>query len=103
MVIDGSIACIFTVAYSDPLIWGEKKNEPALYIHRIVTNLLFRERGFVKIIFEWAKEYGRKLGKKFIRIDTWSDNQKLIDYYTECGFTFQGFTTPAISNELSIH
>lgn len=99
----GSIACIFSVAYSDPLIWGEKSSEPSLYIHRIVTNPLFRGRGFVKIIFAWAKEYGRKLGKKFIRMDTWADNQKLIDYYVESGFTFLGITTPGASKELPVH
>ncbi len=103
IVIDGSIACIFSVAYSDPLIWGEKSDEPALYIHRIVTNPIFRGRGFVKLIVEWAKEYGRKLGKRFIRMDTWADNQKLIDYYIECGFSFVGITTPAVSKELPVH
>lgn len=100
---DSEIACIFTIAHSDPLIWGEKANEPALYIHRIVTNPMFRGRGYVKAIIEWAKEFCRNSGKKFIRIDTWGDNQKLNDYYLGCGFTFKGTVTPQETDKLPKH
>ncbi len=75
----GEIACIFSIAFSDSLIWSEKDDEPSLYIHRIVTNPLFRKRGQVKAIVEWTKDYGSQLGKKFIRMDTWGDNLKLIE------------------------
>lgn len=98
------IACIFTIAHSDPLIWGNRADEePALYIHRIVTNPMFRGRGYVKTIIQWAKEYGLRLGKKFIRIDTWGDNQKLNDYYLGCGFTFIKTVTPQETNKLPKH
>ena len=33
-----------------------------------------------------------KNGKEFVRMDTWGDNQKLIDYYTNCGFSYMGLT-----------
>ena len=36
-------------------------------------------------------------------MDTWGDNQKLIDYYTECGFAFLGTITPTASNQLPKH
>src|SRR3954464_5867746 len=49
IMVDGTVACIFSVAYSDPLIWGKKDSEPALYIHRIVTNPIFRGQGYVKV------------------------------------------------------
>lgn len=103
IIIGGDIACIFSIAYSDPLIWGDKGHDPAIYIHRIVTNPLFRGRGFVKIIVEWAKEHSKTTGKKFIRMDTWADNQKLIDYYSECGFKCLGTNTPADTKALPVH
>jgi ribosomal protein S18 acetylase RimI-like enzyme len=103
IMLDGSVACIFSVAYSDPLIWGQRDSEPALYIHRIVTNPLFRGQGYVKIIVEWAKEYGRRIGKKYIRMDTWGDNQKLIDYYMKCGFAFVDIITPTNTAVLPKH
>ena len=27
-------------------------------------------------------------GKEFIRMDTWGDNPKLINYYINCGFSY---------------
>jgi ribosomal protein S18 acetylase RimI-like enzyme len=100
---DKEIACIFSIAYSDPLIWGDKSDEPSLYIHRIVTNPLFRGRGYVKLIIEWAKEFSCNSGKKFIRIDTWADNQKLNDYYQSCGFTLIKTVTPQDTGKLPKH
>ncbi|MGZ4038811.1 MAG: hypothetical protein ACXVPQ_13355 [Bacteroidia bacterium] len=36
---DTTIVCLFSVMYSDPVIWGEEKNkEPAVYLHRIAVN-----------------------------------------------------------------
>jgi GNAT superfamily N-acetyltransferase len=100
---DESVASIFTVAYSDPLIWGKRDSEPALYIHRIVTNPLFRGQGYVRVIVEWAKEYGRSIGKKYLRMDTWADNQKLIDYYMKFGFSFVEIITPTNTAVLPKH
>lgn len=103
IVIDGRLACIFSVTFTDPFIWREKSGEPAVYIHRIVTNPDFRGRKFVPKIVEWARGYAKSLGKKFIRMDTWGDNQKLIDYYAACGFEFLGVVTPAETPELPRH
>jgi ribosomal protein S18 acetylase RimI-like enzyme len=103
IVIDDRIACIFSIAFEDPFIWKEKSGEPAIYIHRIVTNPDFRGQKFVPKITEWAHGYVREIGKQFIRMDTWGDNQKLIDYYVACGFDFLGVITPENSADLPKH
>lgn len=103
IVIDEKIACIFSIAFEDPLIWKEKSAEPSIYIHRIVTNPEFRGQKFVPKITEWARGYARSIGKNFIRMDTWGDNQKLLDYYVSCGFEFLGVITPTKSAELPKH
>jgi hypothetical protein len=103
ILIDDRLACIFSVAFEDPFIWKEKSAEPAVYIHRIVTNPEFRGNKFVPKITLWSRGYARSIGKKFIRMDTWGDNQKLIDYYTECGFEFLGVITPTKSADLPKH
>jgi hypothetical protein len=103
ILVDERIACIFSIAYEDPLIWKEKGRDPAIYIHRIVTNPDFRGQRFVPKITDWACGYAKSIGKKFVRMDTWGDNQKLIDYYTECGFEFLGVVTPTITAELPKH
>src|SRR5215470_18681053 len=44
IVEDGRVACIYSLTYADPLIWGERGHDSAMYIHRIVTNPDFRGR-----------------------------------------------------------
>ncbi|HEY4965867.1 MAG TPA: GNAT family N-acetyltransferase, partial [Puia sp.] len=46
----------------------------------------FRGSGFMHSIIEWSRQYGKTNGKEFIRMDTWGDNPKLINYYVKCGF-----------------
>jgi len=103
IVIDEQIACIFAITFDDELIWGNKNNEPALYIHRIVTNPMFRGKHLVKIIIEWAKDFCKKHNKQFIRMDTWGDNESLTTYYQSCGFKFLGLTTLQKSEGLPKH
>ncbi len=103
IIIDDTIACVFAITYSDPFIWKEKDKDPSIYIHRIVTHDKFRGRNFVVEIIKWCKEHAKEKGKKFIRLDTWGDNPKLIDHYQKCGFTFLGIITPTPSMDLPKH
>lgn len=103
IVVDNQVACIFLVTFRDSLIWQERDNDESLYLHRIVTHSNFRGRGFVKDIVEWARQYAPTIGKKFIRLDTWGDNQKLIDYYLKHGFTFLGVTQVANTAAMPKH
>lgn len=98
-----NICCIFATAYNDPIIWGQKDEAPSIYLHRIVTNPVFRGKNYVLNIIDWAKEFGAKHQKKYIRIDTWGQNKKLVDYYIKCGFTFIGLTCPANTSALPSH
>ncbi len=98
-----TVACIFMTAYEDPFIWGEKNADPSVYIHRIVTHADWRGNNYTRKIIDWAQEHGRSLGKKFIRMDTWGDNQKLIDYYTGCGFHYLETVTPESTTDLPPH
>jgi DNA-binding MarR family transcriptional regulator/ribosomal protein S18 acetylase RimI-like enzyme len=87
-LVGGEVACIFAVSFSDAQFWGELDREPAIYLHRIVTNPAFRGGGYVGHIVDWAKPYAQQLGKAYVRLDTWGDNQKLIDYYVAHGFEY---------------
>ena len=102
-MVDGQIACIFVTTYSDPHIWGEKDADPSIYFHRIVTNPAFRGRRFVNEIVQWAKVYGKALGKRYLRLDTWSDNEKLKEVYLGCGFEYLGSAVPANPAALPKH
>jgi uncharacterized damage-inducible protein DinB/GNAT superfamily N-acetyltransferase len=90
ILLEGRLALIFSVTYEDPLIWDDKNADAAIYIHRIASDPLFRGRGFMKQIMAWAQGHARARGKNFIRMDTWADNQNLINYYVDCGFKCLG-------------
>lgn len=103
IILDGEIACVFCVAYSDPLIWGEKDKDPSIYLHRIVTNPKFRGKNFVVEIINWALEFGKNSGNKYLRMDTWGDNAKLREYYVKCGFNFLEVIKPKNPELLPAH
>lgn len=90
MLIDGELACIWAITWSDTQIWEEKDADPSIYIHRITTVPAFRGRHLVKEIVQWAKQYAKEHGKAYVRLDTVGENQKLIQHYEESGFTFLG-------------
>ena len=103
IMVDGEIACVFVINYDDPLIWKERNEDPSIYIHRIATNPTFRGSSFVKQIVEWAKGHAKETGKDFIRMDTTSGNDKLNNYYFNCGFTDKGITLIGNEEELPVH
>ncbi|MCF0054913.1 N-acetyltransferase [Dyadobacter sp. CY356] len=103
IMVDNQIACIFCTTFSDPSIWLEKNNDPAVYLHRIATRPAFRGMGFVKQIVAWTTAFALKNNKRFIRMDTGSGNDKLNNYYISCGFEYLGITTLSDTEGLPEH
>lgn len=91
-IVEGeTIACIFSVMYNDPVIWGpERDREPSVYLHRIAVNPSFKGKGIMRFIKDWALEHARQNGKKYVRMDTWGHNENLRKYYINCGFNYIG-------------
>lgn len=103
ILVNGTVAAIFAVTYSDPQIWPGKNDETAVYIHRIVTHPNFRGYGFVKVIIDWAKAHRKTTPLHYIRMDTWADNERLLQYYTGCGFNHVGNIKIAPNSGLPKH
>lgn len=83
-----NILCIFSIQHNDPFIWRSKDRNDAIYLHRIVVNPNFKgQRQFGKVL-NWAKQFSLQNNLKFIRMDTWADNKKIIEYYKSFGFAF---------------
>lgn len=97
------ILCYFSVAFSDPVIWGEMERGDALYLHRGVTNPAFRGLGLTRFIFEWARVMAKLIDRKYIRIDTWGSNTSLINYYTRSGFKHIGYKNMGEAPGLPAH
>lgn len=89
------ILCIFSIQYRDPLIWRARDQGDAIYLHRIVVNPKFRGQKQFQRVLDWAQQFSRQNNFKFIRMDTWADNFKIIDYYQSFGFEFiENYETP---------
>ena len=95
IVSDRVIAIVFSVCYTDPVIWREKENGDALYLHRIVVNPVFKGQKLFGKILEWSIAHAREKDLRFIRMDTWQANPNIVEYYKTFGFRFvENYTTP---------
>jgi len=103
ITVQDQIACVWATTFDDPLIWLERNQDSAVYIHRIATNPNFRGQNLVLKIVEWAKEYAKVNHKQFIRLDTVGENKKLIAYYQKCGFDFLGLSKLTNTADLPAH
>jgi ribosomal protein S18 acetylase RimI-like enzyme len=90
LIIDGEIACVWAITFSDAQIWEARNADTAVYIHRIATNPKFRGHNFVGHIVTWAKTFAMEQQLDYIRLDTIGDNTRLIKHYTNAGFDFLG-------------
>ncbi len=92
---EAGIAAAFSMAFNDPFIWRERDADDAIYLHRIVVNPDFKgQRQFQKIL-TWAKQEARTNGRSYVRMDTWADNENIINYYLGFGFrVVEKYTTP---------
>lgn len=98
----GEIAYLFSICYSDKLIWREKDRDDAIYLHRMVVNQKFKgQKNFGKVL-AWIREHCEGKSLRFIRMDTWADNPKIISYYKSFGFHIAGYFTTPDTEELPI-
>jgi ribosomal protein S18 acetylase RimI-like enzyme len=103
VVVDSAIAIVFSVRYSDKIIWRDLDTGNSIYLHRIVVNPAFKGQRLFGTILEWVIEHSKQKGLSSIRMDTWAANPTIIEYYKSFGFEFiENFTTPD-SEELPVH
>ena len=87
---DDTLAGFFSVALSDPLIWEAKEKGDAIYIHRMCINPACKGHRLAAWVLAWACDFAGDSGRQFVRMDTWADNPRLVDYYAACGFRLAG-------------
>lgn len=100
---DGDLAGYFSIALTDSLIWGDKEQGSAIYIHRMCVNPNRKGSNFTSEVLFWAYQHAFSLGRNFVRMDTWGDNKRLVEYYIRCGFRYIGDRRLGIVPELPPH
>ena len=103
IVIAERLACNWAITYEDKEIWGEKDNDDGVYVHRIAAHPDFRGNRFIDDIVQWAKQHAREKGRPFVRLDTVSDNTRLIEHYASAGFEFLGMLKLTNTATLPLH
>jgi GNAT superfamily N-acetyltransferase len=89
------VATLTTTDKYNADVWAESKcdlSESAVYVHRLVTARSHAGRGLGAEMIDWAGLRGSvEYGAKYIRIDVWTDNAALHEYYKRTGFVSCGF------------
>lgn len=89
MIWDGQTpaATVALDRHADPQLWTpEERAESALYLHRLIVQRVYAGQGLGAEIVGWACARAAEAGARWVRIDVWTDNQRLQDYYVALGF-----------------
>lgn len=103
IIMDSTIAMVFSVAYRDQVIWRELDKGESIYLHRIVINPEFKGQKLFGLVVDWSLNHVNDKGLRSIRMDTWAANSTIINYYKGFGFVVvENYTTPNTA-ELPVH
>ena len=103
VVTNSKTTIVFSVRYSDKIIWRNLDTGNSIYLHRIVVNPEFKGQRLFGSILERVVKHAREKGVRSIRMDTWAANPVIINYYKSFGFdVIENYTTPD-SEELPVH
>jgi GNAT superfamily N-acetyltransferase len=93
IVWDGHLAIATVTIHrrGDPALWTPAElNTEAVYLHRLVVRRSYAGDGLGAELINWAGQQGHRENPdaEYIRIDVWTDNYELHDYYVRQGFGF---------------
>jgi GNAT superfamily N-acetyltransferase len=85
------IATITYRQHGNQALWTEReRREPAVYVSRLIVTRNAAGLGIGAAMIDWAgQRAARDWGTQWIRIDVWTTNEALRDYYTKRGFRFR--------------
>ncbi|WP_149095468.1 GNAT family N-acetyltransferase [Paenibacillus terrae] len=80
----------------DRKLWelNEADSEPgtAVYLHRLVVDSDSTGKGLGRELMQWIEQGIHFTGKDRIRLDCIAGNDKLSEFYRQCGYTYIGET-----------
>jgi GNAT superfamily N-acetyltransferase len=90
----GSPAATITADPDDSPIWPrETMRDRAVYVSRLVVNRSHANQGIGASLLDWTGlRARRRFGARWVRVDVWTTNTALHEYYRAQGFDFCGFS-----------
>lgn len=89
MVRDGdtTIGTITVNDFANPLLWTAAEcAEPARYVHKMTVRRSHAGAGLGGRLLDWAGNRAALANAKWLRLDAWTTNAALQDYYRRQGF-----------------
>lgn len=86
-------AATITADPTDEEVWPEEmRQDPAVYVNRLVVSRRYAGAGVGARLIDWAGLRARREhGACWVRVDVWTDNAALHEYYRLQEFAFCGF------------
>ncbi|MEU8250187.1 GNAT family N-acetyltransferase [Nonomuraea sp. NPDC048916] len=96
----GLMATITLDYEPDRKVWcSDDDSEPALYVHRLVVGRAHAGKGIGSDLLHWAARSAHGAwGATMLRIDVWTTNYALHDYYRGEGFAYIGDSDGAVED-----
>ena len=93
---DAAVAATITVSPNHHEIWPDKyRTDPAVYVRRLVVGRRYSGLDLGAQLLDWAGlRAARDYGAAWVRVDVWTTNTALHDYYLDRGFDSCGFHEP---------
>ncbi|MFJ5122971.1 GNAT family N-acetyltransferase [Kitasatospora sp. NPDC088548] len=84
---DELAATITLDAETDPLLWTAAEREvAAMYVHKLTVDRAYAGQELGTRLLDWAGDRAARRGAKLLRLDAWTSNRRLHQYYVERGF-----------------
>lgn len=82
--------------HTDSWLWTPAEQAESVIVHRMITDRSQQHRGLGTLLLDHAVDVARQRGKKYVRLDAWTSNTRLHDYYQANGFRFVRIADPEL-------
>jgi GNAT superfamily N-acetyltransferase len=89
MAVDTAGKAVGTIAidqWSNPGLWSDEELADAMIIHRMITPTSVAGQGIGRALLRQAVRIALQNGKRWLRLDAWTTNEGLHQYYEQAGF-----------------
>ncbi len=68
-------------------LWSDEElAEPSMFINKLTVSRDYAGRELGGMLLDWAGDRAYRSGAKWLRLDAWTTNQRLQQYYLDQGF-----------------
>ncbi|GAB3916460.1 hypothetical protein GCM10029976_078360 [Kribbella albertanoniae] len=87
--VDGEVVAVLAIIDPDPELWTpEEIAEPQTYVSRVMVAKDQHGKGYGSAMLKAVEEEASARGDHWIRLNCWSTNYPLHDYYRALGFEY---------------